>query len=345
MAAAEATAGTGGRTAGNSSLSRLWPLIGVAALAGILTWLASLLPPPSTSDFQQFWVAARALLDGQDPYAAVQAMWRWPLFYPLPAVLIVLPLSILPLAAARVIWAMVSAGLFMYAAQRTTRPLWIGALSASFLQAIVLGQWSPILTAAAVLPWVGAAWVAKPTVGLALFAGWPRRQAVIGGMLLVLVSLALDPHWPMQLWLNREAALYRAPVMRPGGVILLLALLRWRAPEARLLAAMACVPHAPTLYDTLPLFLIPGRKGEAYVVAILTYATLFLTEIRLSGGAPLGADPDLRWAFMLTLVYFPALVIVLRPLWAGTRDSRQPLEQPAQTGPVEATGMPGIGPV
>ena len=310
-------------------------------MAGTLTWLASRLPPPSTSDFQQFWVAARALVDGEDPFVAVRTMWHWPLFYPLPAVLIVLPLSVFPLVAARVLWAMASAGLFMYAAQRTTRPLWIGALSASFLQAIVLGQWSPILTAGAVLPWVGAAWVAKPTVGLAMFAGWPRRQAVVGGMVLVFTSLALDPHWPMQVWHNRGAALHRAPVMLPGGVVLLLALCRWRAPEARLLAALACVPHAPTLYDTLPLFLVPGSKGEAYALAILTYAALFLTEVHLSGGSPLGADPDLRWAFMLVLVYLPALIMVLRPLWTGPHDSRHHPEQRARTGPVEATGTAG----
>jgi hypothetical protein len=334
-----------GRTAGSSNRGGLLSLAGVAALAGVLTWLATRLPPPSTSDFQQFWVAARALVDGKDPYAAVQAMWRWPLFYPLPAVLIVLPFSALPLVAARVLWSMVSAGLFMYAAQRTTRPLWVGALSAGFLQAIVLGQWSPILTAGAVLPWVGAAWVAKPTVGLAMFTGWPRRQAAVGGALLVLASLAIDPHWPMQLWHNRGEALYRAPLMRPGGAVLLLALLRWRAPEARLLAAIACVPHAPTLYDTLPLFLIPRRRWEAYVLAFLTYAALFLTEVRLPGGAPLGADPDQRWAFMLALVYLPALIMVLRPLWTGRRDSRHDLEQCAPTDLVEGARTTGPGPM
>jgi hypothetical protein len=276
--------------------------------------------------------AAQAVFRGADPYPLIGRGlpfdWNCPLFYPLPAVLLVLPFSALPLVAARVLWAMMSAGLFMYAAQRTARPLWIGALSASFLQAIVLGQWSPLLTAGAVLPWVGAAWVAKPTVGLALFAGWPRRQAVIGGALLVLASLVVDPLWPLHLWQNRGEALYRAPVLRPGGALLLLALLRWRAPEARLLAALACVPHALTLYDTLPLFLVPSRKGEAYGLAALTYLALFLTEVRLSGGAPLGADPDLRWTFMLALVYLPALIMLLRPLWTGDRGSRHHPETP-----------------
>jgi hypothetical protein len=326
------------RTQRNSIRARLISLLGVAVAAGTLTWLASRLPPPSASDFQQFWVAARALVQGDDPYAAVRTMWRWPLFYPLPAVLLILPFSVLPLVAARVLWAMVSAALFMYAAQRTTRPLWIGALSAGFLQAIVLGQWSPILTAGAVLPWVGAVWVAKPTIGLALFAGWPRRQAVIGGALLVLASLLVDPHWPVHLWHARGEALYRAPLMRPGGVLLLLALLRWRSPQARLLAAMACVPHALTLYDTLPLFLIPARKGEAYGLAAMTYLALFLTEVRVAGGAPLGADPDLRWALMFTLVYLPVLIMLLLPLWTGRGERRHHPERRTSVDPIRDHG-------
>lgn len=300
--------------------TRLVILGAVSALAGLLAGLASRLPPPSASDFQQFWVAARALLAGQDPYAAVSAMWRWPLLYPLPAVLLVLPVSLLPLVAARVLWAMLSAGIFVYAAQRTTRPLWIGILSACFLQAIVQGQWSPLLTAGAILPWVGATWVAKPTVGLALFAGWPTRQAVLGGGLLLLVSLALDPHWPLDLWHGRAEAIYRAPVMRPGGVLLLLALLRWRVPEARLLAVLACVPHTLAVYESLPLFLIPRRKWDAYALASLTYVALFLTELHSIQG-PAGASPERRWPFMLVLVYLPALVMVLRPQHA-TDDER-----------------------
>jgi hypothetical protein len=301
--------------------ARALSLIAISVLAGVLTGLASRLPPPSVPDFQQFWVAGRALLAGQDPYAAVRAMWHWPLLYPLPAVLLLLPLSVFPLDVARVLWAMVSAGLFTYAAQRTTRPLWIGVLSASFLQAIVQGQWSPLFTAGVVLPWLGAAWVAKPTIGLALFAGWPRRQALLGGLLLVLVSLAVDPHWPIDLWQARGEVPHLAPVMQPGGVLLLLALLRWREPEARLLAVLACVPHSLAAYESLPLFLIPRRKWDAYALAILTYAALFLTELRLPENLGLGTIPDRRWPVTLVLVYLPALVMVLRPAHA-TDDNR-----------------------
>ena len=289
-----------------------WNLI-VPVMAGVVTWLAYRIPPASVSDLQQFWIAARALAAGRDPYATVPTSWPWPLFYPLPAVLLVFPIGVLPLEGARVAWAMIAAGVFVRASQRTDRPLWVGMLSASFVQGIILGQWSPLLTAGAVLPWLSITWVAKPTVGLALFAGWPRREAIVGGSLLVAASLALDPHWPLDLWRVSGEAIHRAPVLRPGGALLLLALLRWRVPEARLLAGLACVPHSLAIFETLPLFLVPRRKQDAYALAVLTYVAVFLSGLVPAGQPGLTASLDRRWPFMLVLVYLPTLVMVLRP--------------------------------
>jgi hypothetical protein len=239
-------------------------------------------------------------------------MWQWPLFYPLPAVLLVSPLAVLPFGLARALWAMISAGLFVYAARRTARPLWVAVLSASFLQAIVQGQWSPLLTAGVILPWVSITWIAKPTVALALFAGWHRKHAIVGGVALMLVSLAIEPSWPLKLWEGRAAAIHRAPVLRPGGILLLLALLRWRLPEGRLLAALACVPHSLGVYESLPLFLIPQRKGHAYALALLTYAAVFLIELLPTAALGVVEGFDRRWVFMFTLVYLPALILLLR---------------------------------
>ena len=51
-------------------------------------------------------------------------------------------------------------------------------LSAPAIQALFSGQWSPWLTAAIGLPWLGFMWAAKPTIGATLFAGWPSRWAL-----------------------------------------------------------------------------------------------------------------------------------------------------------------------
>ena len=74
-----------------------WAAVAVAAAAGIVCWLSFRVPPVTSSDFDQLHIAARALLAGTDPYAAVAARQPFPLFYPLPAVLVAVPFAWLPL--------------------------------------------------------------------------------------------------------------------------------------------------------------------------------------------------------------------------------------------------------
>ena len=278
--------------------------------------------PPTSSDIDQVWVAARALLDGRNPFQAVIDAGRgspvgyslyYALYYPLPAVLLVVPLARLPLELARAIWAGLGAALFTAAGLRYGRGLLVALLSASFLNTVLQGQWSTYLTAAAILPWLGFVWVGKPSVSAALFLGFPSRQAIIGGVILVVLSLLVRPTWPGE-WLGaiRSAALL-PPVARPGGVLLLLALLRWRLPEGRLLAALACVPHTLGLYESLPLFLIPRSRWQGYLLAILSYAAAFCAVLLYPQpeGQPVEAVLAYRWPVMFACLYVPALLMVL----------------------------------
>ena len=63
-----------------------------------------------------------------------------------------------------------------------------------------------------------------------------------------------------------------APVtyVTAGGPLILLALLRWRRPEARLLVALGCIPHTTMLYEALPLFLVARRWQEGVLLAALS---------------------------------------------------------------------------
>jgi hypothetical protein len=204
---------------------------------------------------------------------------------------------------------------FTAAALRYRRGLPQALLSASLLNAVAQGQWSPLLVAAAVLPWLGFVWTAKPTIGGALFAGYPSRAASWGAVTMVLVSVLAWPTWPGE-WLNavRHAEHLRPLVARPGGALLLLALFRWREPEARLLAALACVPQTAGLYESLPLFLIPRDKGEGYLLAALSYVPAFelwvLNPHAASG--PLESVIEAKWPLLFLSLYLPALVMVLR---------------------------------
>ena len=50
-------------------------------------------------------------------------------------------------------------------------------------------QAKTVLVAGALMPWLGGLAVVKPSIGLATFAAYPTRRALIGGAFLVLLSI------------------------------------------------------------------------------------------------------------------------------------------------------------
>jgi hypothetical protein len=166
---------------------------------------------------------------------------------------------------------------------------------------------------AALLPALGVLLVAKPNLGLAIFAYRPNRTAVIASAALLALSLALLPHWPLDwlhsLALDRRSATHPIPLLTPLGAVLVLALLRWRRPEARLLFAMACVPQLLFFYDQLALWLVPRSSRESLWLTLAS-GLAFLAMILL---APTDAErPRVATQCVLLGVYWPALGMVLR---------------------------------
>src|SRR5512143_1398998 len=236
----------------------------VAALAAAACTLAFYRGRPlSVSDFDVIWVGARALRGHQDPYAAIQSPpWPWDLRYPLPAVLVALPFSYLSLALARA--ALVAVGVGFFAWGLTRRAWWplIALASGQVFVAVQSVQWTPLLAAGLLIAPLQMLWSIKPTTGLALFAAEPSRSAVLGGVVLLVLAFLAWPHW-LDGWLAAaHRAPHRAAVLRPGGLLLLLALLRWRLPEGRLLATLAVLPLTPHLYEAVPLLLVARSRRE-----------------------------------------------------------------------------------
>jgi hypothetical protein len=100
------------------------------------------------------------------------------------------------------------------------------------------------------------------------------------------------------------------PILLPGGFLLALVALRWRRPEARLLAAMACIPHTPILYETVPLFLVAKTLWESLALVVLTFTAGLLIQ---RGGALASFDTGMAASadWLLWLVYLPAMVMIL----------------------------------
>jgi hypothetical protein len=171
-------------------------------------------------------------------------------------------------------------------------------------------QWAPLLIAAALTAPISSLLAVKPTLGFALWTGWPNRKAVIGGLLFLGLSLLIRPTW-IQEWLASVSKTPHSPnLLRPGGFLMLLGLLRWRRPEGRLLAALALVPQTTALYETLPLALLCRNRPQAAAFATLTMVAHLLFLLGPQGAWPIGAE--YQWWVLLALVYLPAIALVLR---------------------------------
>lgn len=278
--------------------------------------------PEWGADIMQSWAGAWVLRRGGNPYTAIGPNgtfmhWPWPLFYPVPALILTMPFTVFPPGLFRPVFLGSSSAWLAYVVTR--RDLWRLAVlaSAAFLGAIAAGAWEPLLVAAALTPGACATYLAKPNVGLVLASGLPRRRATYVGIgvaaALFLVSLIVRPGWISE-W--REALSagthLTGPIMRPGGFLVLAALAKWRRADARLLVLMASVPQSMILQAALPLFLIARSRTETIVLAMLSFIPY---AVQLHYAAQNTLFPELTQhtgTMMVPCLYLPCLIMVLR---------------------------------
>jgi hypothetical protein len=153
--------------------------------------------------------------------------------------------------------------------------------------------------------------LAKPTIGAALWIAYPSKAAPLWALALGLASVVIWPWWPAAWVANLGSGPHIVPpITRLGGPFILLALLRWRRPEARLLAALGCVPQSPFLYEAVPLFLVPRTGPEAAGLAGLTVAVKIAWEL----GKPYNGYEETSAAmgqWMVYLLYLPCVLMIL----------------------------------
>jgi hypothetical protein len=242
------------------------------------------------------------------------------------------PLVALPLAAARLLW--IGSGVFAltflligrYSYERLP-----AVMSGAFLMAVSLAQWSPLLACAVMSP--AFAWVlaGKPNVGLAAAAATrPTKGMILLALAPIILAFLWRPGWVAD-WRHAlsTAEHFRPYVLRPGGALLLLALLRWRRPESRWLAVIACVPGTPGVAEALVLFTFPMTRRQCLSLALLTHVPNF--AIARSSFDSFAAFADRGALLMLGFVYLPVLFVILRranegaiPRWAERLTARWP---------------------
>ena len=325
-------------TSAPSRRARLLIALGIGAAAVGIAAIQAVALHGAPTDFGWIWFAARASLHGRDAYQLIGPGREWdyvlPFLYPLTAPTVILPLALLPLLAARLCFVGVSSALLAYGITRDGYARLPVFLSGAWLIAVIAAQWSPLLVAAALIPELTWVYAAKPNFGAALLLSTGTRRswrvAVIGGVLVLLVSLVLNPHW-FASWLGivRQDEGRKMPLLTPAGVLLLLALLRWRRRDAHLILLLAVTPMTIVAYDALPLFLIPSTLVEATLLSIGSVLAarlhVFVHSWPQETGWPVAT------AGHLVLTFWPALVMILRrpnegdvPPWLERLSARFP---------------------
>jgi hypothetical protein len=288
----------------------------VAVVLGVVCGLVSLAftlqAQHPTQDFHVWWLAARVLVAGGNPYTTIDSWTGLGFIYPLPTAIATIPLAWIPVEIAGPVFVAIECGGLAYV---LTREQWWPLLmfaSASMSGAVVAAQWGPLMTLAVVVPQLSWLGVLKPNFGVAILAARPSLRQGLVILAILATSLALRPEWPRE-WLAVIGAspAHFAPWRAPGGFLLFAAWLRWRRPEARLLGVLSLMPSSPIAYDTLPLLTIARTRVELIGLCVLSCALSIATSgLSLSentDGSLRVARPSTTW-----LMYMPALLMVLR---------------------------------
>jgi len=269
------------------------------------------------ADFTWPWRGARALLAGENPYHVIQRTgpdpFDAPLYYPLPTLLFVLPLAWLPAPLAGGAFMGLSTALLVYALTRDGYARLPVLLSVPFCNALIWPQWAPLIAAVVLLPSLLPLVLAKPSIGMAAFAARPSWRGVMASVVVFAVSLAVLPTWPLD-WLaavRQHAAV--SPLFNFGGPLLLLAAVRWRNWQARLLLALAFAPQLS--YDVLPVLLVPRTFKQHLVLSICSWLSVLVWPYAVG----LHRNDWMNW--QIIWLYLPALVMVLWPVPERTTTS------------------------
>ena len=304
-------------TAWGSPVPRSHALLTAFVLALLLGWRTTVHEYEAGGtggDFGQFRRGSLALLDGQNPYHRDSVPP-----YPLPSFLVIAPLSPLPAPVGAGVFTGLGALALVYGLLR--RFGWQGLVmlaSPAFFLGWFYLQWSPLIVAGALLPWLGGLGVTKPNVGVAPFWYRPSWQWCIGAVTLLGLSWILVPTWVTD-WraiLPRQGTPHTPPLLWPVGAIGLVGALRWRRPGGRVLLAMTLTPLNPQFYDHLGVWLSASTWRESLILSACGWLG-FLTFL---GTAPHNLTVDATPAQLsLTLaVYLPAAFMVLRHPNSGT---------------------------
>jgi hypothetical protein len=267
--------------------------------------------PDRTGDFDLLYDSALRLIRGEKPYSSgTQA-----LPCPLPAVLLAVPFTAIPPELARPIFDILVGWALVYALWKYRGSYALLALiSGPYVFALANGGTTPLIVAASLVPPLGFLLAIRPTTGAALWTARPSWMTLLAVGLVLALSLMIRPSWPQEWWMALPAdnGEWMPPILRPLGFVLLLAAIRWRLPEGRLLFAMALVPQTALPYELISLALVPANRREMmiYVAGSWIAVAAAVGPLHLSGSS--GEWTLTGWTVTFAAGYLPMLYLVFR---------------------------------
>ena len=227
----------------------------IGLLSGAFCWFLMMHFHQDAADFRWAILLAQHVVNGQNPYDTPHQL------YPLTAAFFALPLlRLTPEVAAGIFWG-ISSFLLAFGLTRHGYGKLLIFLAYPYWAGILTVQWPPIICAAAFFPLLLPATMAKPQIGLPVFLTRLSLRGVAACAALGVLSLAVMPNWP-RLWLRQIGSYdHFYPLLILPGQLLLLALLRYRDRDARLLMLAALMPER-WFYDSFILWLIPQSRRE-----------------------------------------------------------------------------------
>jgi hypothetical protein len=141
-------------------------------------------------------------------------------------------------------------------------------------------------------------------------------------LLVVLVSLVIDPRWPWKWWNALETSTHFRPLLfHPGGFLAVLGLLCWRNPDARMIVVLSLVPVTGLFYDVLLLCLVARTWQQSAALSVVGLVGWQVMGFLAPDVPNLAAQMYLNGNMVLWFGLLPALVLVLaQRVWPGLRE-------------------------
>ena len=249
------------------------------------------------------YLAGRDLLAGRDPLTPSPDPDWVP--YPLPAAFIGVLFALLPRILASGAFFGISSGLLAFGLTRNSYLPLMAFLAAPYWISLTWAQWSPLIVASAFFPVLAVVVLMKPHIALPVVLTHLSRIGLISIAVLLLISLAIYPTWPL-VWVKQLGAFQRYfPILTIPGPLLLLSLKRRNDPDARLLLLASVLPQR-WLYDAFILWLIPKTRKEFLYTAFASWAAWVWRVFHMP-------TTTIELGLICVLFfYLPMLVIVLR---------------------------------